>query len=123
MARVAKPTAPDDDAFDIRFNPWRDVAARLPDGSVVLLPAVSKATGTIARVKGDTVTMVLDSWRGEFPAADHDAEAGTEATFSVSDAAVTFHQSRFSPTKSLVLLGTIVGLVALAIGQASVAGH
>ena len=123
MARVSKPIVPGYDAFEIRFNPWRDVTAIGPDGSPILLSAVSKARGTVARARGDTITVVLESWRGEVPPADHDLDSGTEARFSTSDSALTFHQTRFSPIKSVVLLGSVVGMVALAIGQASVAGH
>jgi hypothetical protein len=123
MARVSKPIVADYDAVEIRFNPWRDITARAPDGSPILLSAVSKARGTVARVKGDTITVLLGSWRGEFPPADHDLESGTEAWFSASDSALTFHRNRFSPIKSLVLLGSVVGMFALAVGQASVAGH
>ena len=123
MARVSKPAQSGDEVFEIRFNPWRDVAAKLPDGSRVMLSSVSKATGTVTRIERDSVTLQLDSWREESPAAEHEAEPGTEAKFPATDREVTFHQSRFSPIKNLVLLGTIVGLVALSIGQASVAGY
>jgi hypothetical protein len=121
MARVGTPTTADDAVFEIRFNPWREVTARTPNGSPVLLTSMSKAVGSFVSVDRDSLRMQLDSWRGEFPPADHELEPYTQVTFPTSDPGITFHRRRFSTVKTLLLAGSIVGLIALAIGQADLA--
>ena len=121
MSRIAAPVDPSSNAVELRLDPARTVTARGADGRVVQLDAVRRAQGSIIRVQGDSVTMRVQWWSGSEPVAEHDLNDWADATVSTADPGVSLYQNKVSMMKNLLLLAGAVGLVALAIGQASVA--
>ena len=118
MAHVSRPVESDDRTFEIGFNPARNIEGVRADGSRITLAAVTRASGNPVAVRGDTVTMHLGWWKSGNPANESSEPMGVNAMFAASDAGVSYYQRRVSVMKSAVLVGTIVGLVALGIGQA-----
>jgi hypothetical protein len=122
MSRVSEGVQPGG-TFEMRFSPARTIEARRPDGSRISLPAVREADVQALSVRGDSVTVEIEEWEGGSPVDEHREAAGTQATFSSNDPEVSFFQNRISVTKNLLAVGVVIGLVALAIGQASVGGY
>ncbi len=122
MSPVRGPVQPSDGPVEIRITPARTLDVRDRDGSRTSLEAVSRARGHIPSVRGDSVTFRIDSWRGGSPVGDH-RPIWAQTVLSASDPEVTFFHDRVSLTKNLVAVAIVVGLVSLAIGQASVGGY
>jgi len=122
MSRVSEGVQPGG-TFEIHFTPARTIEARRPDGSRISLPAVREAGVQALRVQGDSVTVEIARWEGGSPFGERPESVGAQATFSSSDPELSFFQNRISVTKNLLVVGVVVGLVSLAIGQASVAGY
>lgn len=111
-----------DGPVEIRITPARTLDVRDRDGTRSSLEAVGRARGSIPSVRGDSVTFRIDSWLGGSPVGDH-KPTWAQTVLSASDPELTFFQDRVSVTKNLVLVAVVVGLVSLAIGQASVGGY
>ena len=121
MSRVKEPVRPGDGTVEVRLAPPRTVDVRNPDGSRTSLEAVTLVRGRPISVRGDSVTLSMSSWEGGNPFKDH-AQSG-ETVLSASDPEVGFFRDRFSIKKNLLLVAIVVGLVSLAVGQASVGGY
>ena len=104
------------------MDPARSLDVLNADGSRTSVEAVSRLRGEPIEVRGDSVRFRIDSWRGGSPVADH-TEVSARTVLPASDPQVGFFQDHFSLTKNLVVVAVVVGLVALAIGQASVGGY
>ena len=113
-ATAAKP-------FEIRFTPARNVDAVYSDGTRRLLPEVVRATGNFARSQQDSVAVNIFSWTRAGENDEHAEAGGLTATFAVADGGVSYQRRHFSPVKTLLLLGSIGGAIALAVGQADIA--
>jgi hypothetical protein len=109
-------------AFEVRFSPERAIDVRNPDGSRTSLGAVGRIQGQAISVRGDSVTFRIDSWRGGNPVEEH-TETRLETVLPTSDPGVSFFRNRISVKKNLLAVAIVVGLVSLAIGQASVGGY
>lgn len=118
MSVVKERVEPGEGTVEVRFAPPRTVEVRNPDGSRTSLEAVTKLRGQPITVRGDSVTIRLNSWEGGNPFSDH-PESG-ETVLSASDPGVGFFKDRFSVKKNLLVVAIVVGLLSLAIGQASV---
>jgi len=120
MSRVSKGVEPRG-TVEIHFSPARTIDAWRPDGSRVSLPSVTQAHGEAIRGHPDSVTLRIKRWEGGSPFGQRPDAKGAQATFSSSDPEISYYQRRISVMKSTLLAGTIVGLIALAIGQADIA--
>jgi hypothetical protein len=118
-AQLKEPVDPTEGTIEIRLSPPRTLDVRRPNGMRTSLEAVTVIRGQPLSVRGDSVTLRVDSWEGGNPFGDH-AQSG-ETVLSTSDPGVTFFRERLSVTKMLLTAAIVVGLVALAIGQAAVA--
>ena len=121
MAHVRQPTAPDGKPVEIRFASARNIDGVNPDGSRRSLAQVTKASGSITAVRPDSLTVRIASWKRNGDKGEHFESLPLHSTFAVADPEVGYYQRRFSKVKTLVLVGSIVGALALAAGQASLA--
>ena len=121
MAHVSPQNEPDPKPFEMRFTPARTIEALHADGTARSLPEVVKASGRLVGNQRDSVTVNISSWTRAGDNGEHREPGGLSATFAVADTGVSFHRRHFSSVKTLVLLGSIAGLIALSIGQASIA--
>jgi len=119
-AHVSPQTEPDRKSFEMRFTPPRNIDAVYSDGTRRQLPDVTRATGTFAGTRQDSVSVNLSSWTRAGENAEHSESGGLTATLAFADTGVIYQRRRFSTVKTLVLLGSIAGLIALAIGQADI---
>jgi hypothetical protein len=111
------PTA---EPVEIRMTPPRTLDLRLADGSSTSLEAVSHIRGQVLGTRGDSVVLGIESWRGGEPSVDHVGVSG-QTVLHAADPALSIPQQHFSPQKTLLMISVMVGLVALAVGQAAVA--
>lgn len=121
MAHVAPHRETDPKPFEIRFTPARNVDAVDADGTSRSLPEVLKAFGQLVANQRDSVTVNISSWTRAGDKGERREAGALNATFALADSGITFHRRQFSTVKTLVLLGSIGGLIALGIGQASIA--
>lgn len=119
MAQVKEPVQPTEGSVEIRLTPPRTLDVRNPDGSRTSVEAVTMVRGQPLSVRGDSLTLRIDSWQGGNPFGDH--KLAGETVLPVSDPGVTFFREHLSITKMLVTVAIVIGLVALAIGQAAIA--
>jgi len=117
MARISHNEG-DSKPIEIRFMPPRNVDAVQADGTRRWLPQVVRASGTVGEVRGDSVTLNLGSWVRAGDKGEH--RESLSATIATNDAGVGYYQRRFSKGKTLVLLASIAGVIALGVGQASI---
>jgi hypothetical protein len=120
MGHVPPPTEAGREVMEIRMTRTRSLDVVDVDGSRRTLELVRIVRGQPIGMRGDSLLLQLHSWRGGNPDANH-ADLG-QAAISTSDTGVSFFENRFSVNRTLMVLAIVVGLVALAIGQASVAG-
>jgi hypothetical protein len=122
MSRVSAPTQESGRIYAIRFDLARTIEARSASGAPVSFEGVNEARVRTTSVVGDSVTVRIVAWKaGTSGEADHDGSSA-EATFSRADPGLSFYERRLSTKKNLLLAGVIAGSIALAAGQASVAG-
>ena len=122
-AHVAQPNVSAGKPVEMRFTPARTIEVVDANESRRSLPDVVSASGIVAESRGDSVMVSVVSWKRDGEKDDRAEPRPLYAAFAIADPGISYHQRRFSTMKTLVLLGSIVGLIALAIGQASVAGH
>ena len=122
MSRVAQPTAETDTAYEIRFSPSRTVDARRSDGSPISLAQAKRLRVRTSRIDADSLTVYIASWSSEAVGTRELSAENAEATFSRNDTGVSFYERRMSTKKNLLLAAVIVGGIALAAGQAPIAG-
>ena len=120
MSQVREPLRPGAGSVEVRMNPPRTLDVRNPDGSRTSLEAVSLLRGEPLDVRSDSVVFRIDSWEGGNPVGDH-ATTSAMTVLPTSDPQVGFYQDRISWKKNLLTVAIVIGLVALAISQASVA--
>ena len=120
MSQVKEPIRPGEGTVEVRIDPARTLGVQNLDGSRTSLEAVSRVWGEPIEVRGDSVRFRIESWQGGSPGADR-AEYAANTVLPMSDPQVSFFQDHFSWKKNLFAVALTVGLVALAIGQASVA--
>jgi hypothetical protein len=120
MSPVKEPLRPGGGTVEVRIDPARRLDVQNADGSRTSLEAVSRVWGEPIEIHGDSVRFRIESWRGGSPAADR-TEYAAKTVLPMSDPQVGFFQDHFSWKKNLFAVALTVGLVALAIGQASVA--
>jgi hypothetical protein len=122
MSRVSEPTQDSGRTYAIRFDPARTIETRSATGAPLSFEGVSEARVRTTGLVGDSVTVQIVSWNGGTSGeADHDG-SGAQAIFSRADPGLSFYERRMSMKKNLLLAGVIAGGIALAAGQASVAG-
>lgn len=121
MSRVPQPTD-GDGVYEIRFSPARTIDAHRADGSAVSLTAAKQLRVRTARTAGDSVTVHIAAWSAERLGVNELPAYDAEATFDRSDGGLSFYERRMSTKKNLLLAAVIVGGLALAAGQASIAG-
>jgi hypothetical protein len=102
------------------MNPPRTLDVRNVDGSRTSLEGVTRLRGEPIDVRRDSVVFRVESWEGGSPAGDHEG-ASAMTVLPASDPQVGFYQDHISIKKNLLTVAIVIGLVALAIGQASVA--
>lgn len=119
MYRVSEPTQQADRSYEIRFNPSRTVEARRANGSPMSLEAATLLRVQTARVAGDSVTVRIGAWKGQSWSQEPDFAV---ATFNRTDPGLAFYERRMSTKKNLLLTAAILGGLALAAGQAPIAG-
>jgi hypothetical protein len=120
MSQIREPLRPGQGTVEVRMNPPRTLDVRNADGSRTSLDAVSRLQGEPVDVRRDSVVFRIDSWEGGNAAGDHEA-ASAMTVLPASDPQVGFYRDRISIKKNLLTVAIVIGLVALAIGQASVA--
>jgi hypothetical protein len=120
MSQVREPVRPGQGLVEVRMNPPRTLDVHNANGSRGSLEAVSRLRGEPLSVRGDSVVFRIDSWEGGNSASDHEA-AYAMTVLPTSDPQVGFYQDHISIKKNLLTVAIVIGLVALAIGQASVA--
>ncbi len=118
---VNVPVEPGSGIVEIRLASPRTIEARRPDGSPVTLQELTMARGRMTEVRGDSIVFQIESWRSARAPAEHSEQPSVAATFGASDSAIRAYERRVSASKTLLALGIVVGLVALAIGQAAIA--
>ena len=121
MSRVPQPTD-GDGVYEIRFSPSRTIDVRGVDGSPVSLSGVKQARVRTARMAGDSLTVRIAAWSSERLGINELPAYDAEATFIRTDAGLSFYERRMSTKKNLLLAAVIVGGLALAAGQAAIAG-
>ena len=122
MSRVSEPTQDSGRTYTIRFDPARTIEARSGTGAPLSFEAVNEARVRTTSLVGDSVTVQIVAWNGGTSGeAEHDG-SGAGASFHRADPGLSFYERRLSTKKNLLLAGVIVGSIALAAGQASVAG-
>ena len=120
MSQVKEPMRPGGGDVEVRIDPARTLDVQNQNGSRTSLEAVSRVWGEPIEVRGDSVRFRIESWQGGSPVVDR-AEYAAKTVLPMSDPQVSFFQDHFSWKKNLIAVALTVGLVALAIGQASVA--
>ena len=120
MSQVREPLRPGEGTVEVRMNPPRTLDVQNANGSRTSLEGVSRLQGEPIDVRRDSVVFRINSWEGGNPAADHEGVSAM-TVLPASDPQVGFYQDRISIKKNLLTAAMVIGLVALAIGQASVA--
>ena len=118
---VSAPLEPGSAIVETRLTPPRTVEARRADGSRTLLEELTIARGRVTAVRGDSVVIQIESWRSARAPEEHTEQPSVTATLGASESAIRAYERHLSISKTLLTLGIVVGVVALAISQASIA--